>query len=106
MHTRDGTLRVALGQMNATVGDLDGNASKIVGLIERAREEGAGLLVLPELALTGYPPEDLLLKRGFLGAAREVLDDVATAAEHAFVDAIRDAFDAEEIPALPPRGPR
>ena len=70
-------LRVALAQMNATVGDLDGNAARIGDLAARAREQGAQLVVFPELALTGYPPEDLLLKRDFLAAAGETLADLA-----------------------------
>ncbi len=70
-------LRVALAQMNATVGDLDGNAARIGDLAARAREQGAQLVVFPELALTGYPPEDLLLKRDFLAAAADTLAELA-----------------------------
>src|SRR5919204_111828 len=53
----DGLLRVALAQIDTTVGDLDGNAAKVREGIARAREEGAQLVVFPELALTGYPPD-------------------------------------------------
>ncbi|MGH2838725.1 MAG: NAD+ synthase [Thermoleophilaceae bacterium] len=67
-------LRIALAQMNAAVGDVDGNAAKIEALAADARDAGAGLVVFPELALTGYPPEDLLLKRGFLRRAQEALE--------------------------------
>jgi NAD+ synthase (glutamine-hydrolysing) len=70
-------LRAALAQVNPTVGDIAGNSRLIGERIARAREEGAHLVVLPELALTGYPPEDLLLKRGFLAAARAALDELA-----------------------------
>ncbi|MBA2794750.1 MAG: NAD(+) synthase, partial [Thermoleophilaceae bacterium] len=70
-------LTVALAQMNATVGDLEGNSRKIAALCERARAAGAALVVFPELALTGYPPEDLLLKTGFLDAAGEALEELA-----------------------------
>ncbi len=70
-------LRVALGQLNATVGDLDGNARKIADMAAAAREQGAALIVFPELALCGYPPEDLLLKPGFLDAARRTLEELA-----------------------------
>jgi NAD+ synthase (glutamine-hydrolysing) len=58
-------LRIALAQINPTVGDAPGNAERIVGRLEEARREGARLLVTPELALSGYPPEDLLFHRGF-----------------------------------------
>jgi NAD+ synthase (glutamine-hydrolysing) len=70
-------LRVALAQIDPTVGDIRGNARKIAGYIGRAREEGASLVVFPELSLTGYPPEDLLLKTGFLDAAKCALDELA-----------------------------
>jgi NAD+ synthase (glutamine-hydrolysing) len=57
-------LRIALAQVNATVGDAPGNAQRIIACVERARGAGAQLLVTPELALAGYPPEDLLFHRG------------------------------------------
>src|SRR3954447_18753330 len=69
--------RIALAQMNAVVGDIDGNAAKIEDLAARARGKGARLVVFPELALTGYPPEDLLLKRGFLARAQAALEGLA-----------------------------
>lgn len=62
------TLRVAIAQLNATVGDLDGNAATIRAFHERANALGADLVAYPELALTGYPPEDLVLQRGFVDA--------------------------------------
>src|SRR5258706_14061118 len=74
-------LTVALAQIDATVGDLDGNAEKIRAGIERARSEGAQLVLFPELALTGYPPEDLLIKTHFLRDTAERLDELAEAAE-------------------------
>jgi NAD+ synthase (glutamine-hydrolysing) len=70
-------LRVALAQVNPTVGDIDGNAALIARSIAGAREAGAHLVVLPELAVSGYPPEDLLLKTHFLDAAREALEALA-----------------------------
>jgi NAD+ synthase (glutamine-hydrolysing) len=70
-------LRIALAQMNAVVGDIDGNAAKIEDLAARARGRGAQLVVFPELTLTGYPPEDLLLKRGFLRRAQAALEGLA-----------------------------
>src|SRR2546421_7917790 len=80
MTIRTEPLRVAMAQLNTTVGDIDGNARKIAEAIESAREQGAQLVVLPELALTGYPPEDLLLKTHFVAAAGDAIDGVASAA--------------------------
>jgi NAD+ synthase (glutamine-hydrolysing) len=77
MITSPGPLRAALAQINTTVGDIDGNAEKIASAIAHAREADAHLVVFPELALTGYPPEDLLLKTHFLRAARKALDGLA-----------------------------
>jgi len=70
-------MRVALAQINATVGDIDGNASKIAEYTARARDAGAALVVFPELTLTGYPPEDLLLKTHFLDATGATLEELA-----------------------------
>ena len=70
-------LRVALAQINPTVGDVDANAGKIAGRIAEAREQGAALVVFPELALSGYPPEDLLLKTSFLARAESALGELA-----------------------------
>jgi NAD+ synthase (glutamine-hydrolysing) len=67
--------------MNATVGDLDGNAASITSLIRQSRSAGADLVVFPELALTGYPPEDLLLKTHFLDATFDRLNELAAEAE-------------------------
>src|SRR3954452_3611728 len=74
-------LTIALAQIDSTVGDLDGNAEKIRAGIDRAREAGAQLVVFPELALTGYPPEDLLIKQHFLRRTAERLQEVAESAE-------------------------
>ena len=62
------TIRIALAQINVSVGDLDGNRTKITESIKRARELGAALVAFPELAITGYPPEDLLFKPRFIEA--------------------------------------
>jgi NAD+ synthase (glutamine-hydrolysing) len=70
-------MRLALAQMNTVVGDLDGNRDRIVARLEEAREAGAELVLFPELAVTGYPPEDLLLRPGFLRAAAKTLDSIA-----------------------------
>ena len=72
-------LHVALAQIDSTVGDIRGNAAKVAHYTAQAREEGASLVVFPELALTGYPPEDLLLKTGFLDATRAALEELARA---------------------------
>lgn len=69
--------RIALAQIDSTVGDLAGNADLIVDAARQARLQRADLLLLPELALTGYPPEDLLAKHHFVDDAREVLRSVA-----------------------------
>ncbi len=70
-------LRIALCQLNPTVGDIAGNERMIVEWLGRAREQGAQLVLFPELAVTGYPPEDLLLKEHFLGDARLALERIA-----------------------------
>lgn len=59
-------LRLAIGQVNCTVGDFEGNCAKIINEIEKARSAGADIISFPELAIPGYPPEDLLLKAGFI----------------------------------------
>src|SRR4051812_48268550 len=74
---RNEPMRVALAQMNAVVGDIEHNAERIRGLIDDARDAGAQLVVFPELALTGYPPEDLLLKTHFADAAGAALQEIA-----------------------------
>jgi NAD+ synthase (glutamine-hydrolysing) len=70
-------LRVALAQINPTVGDIDGNAAKIAERIAEARDQGAALVVFPELTLSGYPPEDLLLKTSFLDRVSGTLAELA-----------------------------
>jgi NAD+ synthase (glutamine-hydrolysing) len=70
-------VRLALCQLNATVGDIDGNARRIQAGIQAAREAAAELVLFPELALTGYPPEDLLLREHFLSDARLALERLA-----------------------------
>ena len=70
-------MRLALAQINPVVGDLDGNRDLIVARLEEARDKGADLAVFPELAVTGYPPEDLLLRPGFLRATARTLEQIA-----------------------------
>ncbi len=94
--------RVGLGQINPTVGDFEGNVQKIVEAIERARALGCQLVAFPELAVPGYPPEDLLFKPAFIEANRKALDVVTRASRGltvvvGFVDKRDDIFNAAAI---------
>jgi NAD+ synthase (glutamine-hydrolysing) len=96
------TLRIALAQMNSTVGDLGGNAKKIAGYIKEAKRYGAELVVFPELCITGYPPEDLLLKPQFVSDNLKALDRVREAttgivAIVGFVDRGEDIYNAAAV---------
>jgi NAD+ synthase (glutamine-hydrolysing) len=71
-------MRVALAQINPTVGDIDGNAAKVAEWIGRARGEGAELAIFPELCIPGYPAEDLYLKRHFLAANQRAVEELAS----------------------------
>ena len=73
------SVKVALAQINATVGDLPGNAARIIDSARRAYEQGARLVLTPELGLCGYPPEDLLLRPAFMQACAESLAQCAKA---------------------------
>src|ERR1035437_1732018 len=70
-------LKIAIAQINATVGDLAGNATRILDFAHRAKLQGADLLLTPELVLCGYPPEDLLLREDFYAACEHELDTLA-----------------------------
>jgi len=70
-------VKIAIAQINCTVGDLQGNAAKILDYANRAREAGASILLTPELALSGYPPEDLLLREDFGITCNEALAELA-----------------------------
>ena len=72
-----GKLRLALAQMNATVGDFAGNLERIGLAIEQARDVGADIVAFPELAVCGYPPEDLLLKPAFVEDNRSSVESIA-----------------------------
>jgi NAD+ synthase (glutamine-hydrolysing) len=72
-------MRIALAQINPVVGDLPGNRALILEAVSEARARTADLVVFPELAVTGYPPEDLLLRPGFVHAARQSLEEIAAA---------------------------
>lgn len=70
-------MRLAIAQINCTVGDLSGNVRKILDYTDRAKKSGAALLITPELAVSGYPPEDLLLRDGFKLACGDAVADIA-----------------------------
>lgn len=70
-------MRIGLGQFDAVVGDLEGNAERMRGIYSQARKQGVELLLFPELAVCGYPPEDLLLKKHFLEENREIVEKLA-----------------------------
>jgi len=96
--------RIALAQINATVGDLEGNAEKVLQFAEEARKAGAELVAFPELALTGYPPEDLLLKPSFIEENIRVLKQLAPELEGivsvvGFVDKDTDIYNAAAVVA-------
>jgi len=96
------TLRIALAQINTTVGDLQGNAAKIEQNLKRAREHQANLVLFPELTLAGYPPEDLLLKPGFAAANRRALQSLlphtqGLTAIVGFVDRLDDVYNAAAV---------
>jgi NAD+ synthase (glutamine-hydrolysing) len=95
-------IRVALCQLNTVVGDLDGNVDRILAAYDEAEAAGCDLAVFPELAVTGYPPEDLVLKPAFVAANRAALDKVASrtgrcVAVVGFVDADRDLHNAAAL---------
>jgi NAD+ synthase (glutamine-hydrolysing) len=96
------TLRLALGQVNSTVGDLEGNTRKILRAVDRAREMGAELVAFPELSLPGYPPEDLLLNSSFIEANLEALQRLTRATRGitvivGFVDMMDDIYNAAAV---------
>src|SRR5262245_22339173 len=95
-------LRLAMAQINVVVGDVEGNAEKIVAWINRARDAEADIVTFPELAITGYPPEDLLLKPQFIDANLAAVERVVgktrdIAAVIGFVDRQDDIFNAAAI---------
>ena len=92
-------IRIALGQINSTVGDLQGNVDRMLALVREAEEQRADLVAFPELALTGYPPEDLLFKRQFLLDARAQLDRLVAASENIVIVAgVPELVDGEPFP--------
>ena len=96
------TLRIALAQINTTVGDLEGNQRKILDYMDQARAFGVDLVAFPELAIPGYPPEDLLLKPEFIQANLACLHEIAAATKGltvvvGFADAQDDIYNAAAI---------
>src|SRR5437763_2357547 len=94
--------RVSLAQINPTVGDIEGNTRRIVDGLAQARALGADLVAFPELAITGYPPEDLLFKSAFIEANLAALADVTKAARGlttvvGCVDKRQDLFNAAAV---------
>ena len=95
-------LRVGIAQINTTVGDFAGNADKILKMIEESRSSGVDLLTFPELAVCGYPPEDLLFKPQFISENLRTLEKVIKASPGitvitGFVDSGDDIFNAAAI---------
>ncbi len=78
-------MRLALAQMNSTVGDIAGNTAKVIDYVRRARADGADLVAFPELAVCGYPPEDLLLKPSFLRQCEAALHEIVSASQDILV---------------------
>ncbi len=99
------TLRAGLAQINTTVGDLDGNATKLLKFAASARDLGCDIVAFPELTLTGYPPEDLLLRRRFvldnLAVLQQIVGDAPSdiAIVVGFVDGASDLFNAAAVVA-------
>ena len=96
------TLRIGLCQINTTVGDIEGNTKKILESIEKGRRMAADILVFPELAVTGYPPEDLLLMPKFIEANLKATRRIARATSSltavvGFVEKREDIFNAAAL---------
>ena len=95
-------LRVSLAQINPTVGDLAGNTKKIIEYIQKGREQGTDIVAFPEMAVTGYPPEDLLLKPGFIRDNLEALKAIqketrGITAVVGFVDGEKEIYNAAAV---------
>ena len=95
-------LRIALAQINPTVGDLQGNVAKILDYYDQAQSAGCDIVAFPELCITGYPPEDLVLKPGFVSDNKDMLATIAAhtrdcVAVVGFVDSDRDLYNAAAV---------
>ena len=75
-------MRIALSQINVTVGDIDGNIDRILHRIKSAKETGVELIAFPELSITGYPPEDLIFKSQFIDDNLAALNQIVSASEN------------------------
>lgn len=96
------SLRIALGQVNAIVGDIDRNVARMIAVIDEAKAVGADLVAFPELAIPGYPPEDLVLRPHFLRKNKQALARLAQAANGlvviaGFIDLVEDAYNAAAV---------
>lgn len=91
-------MKIALAQINPIIGALDVNQKKIVSMIEKARREGAGFVVFPEMAVTGYPPEDLLLLPSFIQGVTQSIKKIIEASRGiaVFVGCVRENPDGDE----------
>jgi len=95
-------IRVALSQINLTVGDIEGNTQKIIGEIKKAKENHVDIIAFPELAITGYPPEDLLFKEEFIDANLNAIEKIRNHTENivaivGFIDKEKDIYNAAAI---------
>ena len=95
-------LRIGMAQINSTVGDMEGNTAKILRFAQEARSMGVEIIAFPELAITGYPPEDLLLKPQFVDYNREQLQRIIEGSQGiaiivGFVDANDDLYNAAAL---------
>ncbi|MCX6987686.1 MAG: NAD+ synthase [Chlamydiae bacterium] len=78
-------MKVLMSQLNPTIGDIAGNTKKIIECLSSARDQGIDVVLFPELAICGYPPEDLLLRKGFVAAIKGALDQIIQASSGLFV---------------------
>ena len=95
-------LRLAMAQINTTVGDLEGNTAKVLECIRKARAQQADLVVFPEMAIPGYPPEDLLFKPSFIRSNIEKMHEVVANSQGitvivGFVDSQGDIYNAAAV---------
>ena len=95
-------LRLAMAQINTTVGDLDGNTARILEYVRKARSQQADIVVFPEMAITGYPPEDLLFKPSFIQSNIERMREVVANSQGitvvvGFVDSQGDIYNAAAV---------
>src|SRR3990170_3703027 len=95
-------IRLSLAQINPTVGDLAGNAGKIIEYIKKAKTQGSDVVAFPEMAITGYPPEDLILKPRFIKENQEMLKAIqketgGITAVVGFVDGDKELYNAAAV---------